>query len=79
MKRLLIVGIPLTLVVALMFVRPPSFAPAKATTPVISTGTTGTSGSTTSGGIMPGVSGSGDDDDKGKPTYGGHDADDYDD
>ena len=57
-----------------MFVRPPSFAPGKATTPVISTGTTGTSG-----GVMPGVSGSGDDDDKGKPTYGGHDSDDYDD
>ena len=82
MKRLLVVGVPLALLAALMFVRPPSFASSKASTPTpaSSANTTGTTGATATNGIKPGVTGSGyDGDDAGKPAYGGHDADDYDD
>ena len=59
MKRILVVGIPLALFAALMFVRPPAFTSTKVPTPVASTGTTG---ATSTNGVKPGVSGSGGDD-----------------
>ena len=66
MKRWLIVGIPLLLLAALMFVKPPNFAAGtKAGTP-----------STTST-AKPGVPGGGGEDDGGKPTYGGQSKDKY--
>jgi hypothetical protein len=82
MKRILIIGIPLSLLTALMFVRPPSFTSTKTPAPVANTGVTGatgTTGATSQTGVKPGVTGSGEEDDEGKPAYGGHDADDYDD
>jgi len=82
MKRILFVGIPLVLFTALMFVKPPAFTATKTPAPVATTGTSGVSGATgttSPSGVKPGVIGSGDDDDGGKPAYGGHDADDYDD
>lgn len=63
MKRWLIVGIPLLILGALLFVKPPAF-----------TGTTHLPG-TTSSTVKPGIPGSGDE--EGKPSYGGHEADEY--
>jgi hypothetical protein len=66
MKRWLIVGIPLLLLAALMFVKPPSFTGGAkvGTTPI--TSTTG----------KPGIPGGGGDD-GGKPKYGGQSKDKY--
>lgn len=63
MKRWLIVGIPLLILGGLMFLRPPAFN--------ASTHTPGT----TTGQVKPGVPGGGDE--EGKPSYGGHEADEY--
>lgn len=64
MKRWLIVGVPLLILGGLMFVKPPAFT--------TSPHTPGTSTSTS----KPGISGGGGEDD-GKPSYGGHEADEY--
>lgn len=63
MKRWLIVGIPLLILGGLMFLKPPAFT-ASTHTPAPATNTT-----------KPGVPGGGDD--EGKPSYGGHEADEY--
>ncbi len=63
MKRWLIVGIPLIILGGLMFVKPPSFS----STPHYPTNT--------SGSVKPGIPGGGDE--EGKPSYGGHEADEY--
>jgi hypothetical protein len=76
MKRWLIIAIPLVLVTALMFVRPPSFASHKASVPTTTSNTTGATGATTSG-VKPGISGGGESDDNEKPSYGGHEKDEY--
>lgn len=64
MKRWLIVGIPLLILAGLMFFKPPSFTPSTHTP------------STTTSTVKPGVPG-GEDDEQGKPRYGGHEADEY--
>jgi hypothetical protein len=64
MKRWLIVTIPLLVLGGLMFVKPPAFT----STPYAP----GTSSST----AKPGIPGGGGDE-GGKPSYGGHEADEY--
>jgi len=64
MKRYLIVGIPLLILGGLMFVKPPAFTSAPHTP------------GTTSSTAKPGIPGGGDDE-GGKPSYGGHEADEY--
>lgn len=63
MKRWLIVGIPLLILGGLLFLKPPAFTS--------STHTPATSSST----AKPGIPGGGDE--EGKPSYGGHEADEY--
>lgn len=63
MKRWLIIGIPLLILGGLMFLKPPSFT--------TSTHTPATTSSTS----KPGIPGGGDE--EGKPSYGGHEADEY--
>jgi hypothetical protein len=76
MKRWLIIIVPLLLVSALMFVRPPSFTTNKSTVPV-TTNTSGATGATSTIGVKPGISGGGDDEENQKPAYGGHEKDNY--
>ena len=64
MKRWLVVGIPLLILGGLMFLKPPAFT-ASTHTPAPSTSTT-----------KPGIPG-GSGDEEGKPSYGGHEADEY--
>ena len=78
MKRWLIIALPLLLVTALMFVRPPSFTASQSTPTPIATSTSGTTGTTSPSGVKPGVGGYGGDDAGGKPAYGGHEKDNYD-
>jgi len=63
MKRWLIVGIPLLILGGLLFIKPPAFNG--------STHLPATSQST----VKPGIPGGGDE--EGKPSYGGHEADEY--
>lgn len=63
MKRWLIVGIPLLILGGLMFVKPPAFT------------STPHAPSTTSSTAKPGVPGGGEEEEK--PSYGGHEADEY--
>lgn len=65
MKRWLIIGIPLLILAGLMFLKPPSFT-ASPHTP-----------STTTSTVKPGVPGGGEDEEEGKPRYGGHESDEY--
>lgn len=65
MKRWLLIGIPVLILGGLMFFKPPAFTPGKSSV------APGTSQST----AKPGVPGGGSD--EGKPSYGGHEADDY--
>ncbi len=62
MKRWLIVGIPLLILGGLLFLKPPAFT-ASTHTPAPSSGT-----------AKPGIPSG---DEKGKPSYGGHEADEY--
>ena len=74
MKRILIIGIPLGILAAIMFVKPPSFTSHK------NTGIPG--GITSTAGIKPTIAGGGDEDgglvNGQKPTYGGSQKDNYD-
>ncbi len=74
MKRILIVGIPLAILAAAMFVKPPSFTAHK------TTGITG--GITNTTGAKPTIAGGGDEEDGlvngQKPAYGGSQKDNYD-
>ena len=63
MKRWLIVGVPVLILGGLMFVKPPSFTS--------NPHPPGSSSST----AKPGIPGGGDE--EGKPSYGGHEADEY--
>ena len=64
MKRWLIVGIPILILGGLMFVKPPALT---STTHIL-----GTTSSTAKPGIPVGGG-----DEEGKPSYGGHEADEY--
>lgn len=63
MKRWLIIGIPLVILGGMLFLKPPAF-----------TGSTHIPGTTTQTGGKPGVPGG---EEGGKPSYGGHEADEY--
>jgi len=63
MKRWLIVAIPLLILGGLLFVKPPAFS-GSTHLPITSQGT-----------IKPGIPGGGEE--EGKPSYGGHEADEY--
>lgn len=65
MKRVLLVGVPVLILGALLFVKPPAFT----------SGKTPTTPATSQTGVKPGVPGGGGD--EGKPSYGGHEADEY--
>jgi hypothetical protein len=75
MKRWIVIGIPLVILTAIMFVKPPSFTSHKST--VITPGVTNTTGA------KPSIPGGGDEEDDGlvngqKPAYGGSQKDNYD-
>lgn len=67
MKRWLMVGIPLLILVGLLFVKPPAFTGNKS--PALPA-------TTSQPGAKPVIPGSGDEDGD-KPSYGGHEADEY--
>ncbi len=88
MKRWLLVGIPLVIFGALLFVKPPTFTSYKTpptTSSIVNSGST-TSPGNKSAGVKPNIGGNsyGDEvDEHGlvngqKPVYGGHEADKYD-
>lgn len=66
MKRWIMVAIPVLLLGALLFVKPPAFTSHKSTPVPTSSAQPGSQPVIPSGG-----------DDEGKPSYGGHDADEY--
>lgn len=66
MKRWLIVGIPVLLLLGFLFVKPPAFTANKSPNPPVATSQPST---------KPGVPGG--EENGGKPAYGGHEADEY--
>lgn len=66
MKRWLLVGIPLLILGGLLFVKPPA----------VTGGKSPTSPATSQTGVKPQIPGGGEDE-GGKPSYGGHEADEY--
>ncbi|MCX6429413.1 MAG: hypothetical protein NTX12_00245 [Actinobacteria bacterium] len=75
MKRWFVIGIPLAILIAILFVKPPTFTSHKSTeNPSVITNTTG---------AKPSIAGGGDEEDDGlvngqKPAYGGSQKDNYD-
>ena len=67
MKRWLLVGIPLVILGGLLFLKPPAFTGGK------SPSTPGTSQTT----VKPGIPGGSDENGGEKPSYGGHESDEY--
>ena len=65
MKRWLVIGIPLLILGGMLFLKPPAF---HAGNPTNTSGTSQT-------GVKPGIPGGGNE--EGKPSYGGHEADEY--